>query len=180
MRSESDSLLGGDSKRRYSMESGASASLQNLNPSGKSSFYKNPHYLSESAFQTLTQGIADQIIAHDAPRSQSMGDIMHDLADHDDKVSTYVCIKRCDDEMIQGRRVLYGALPYIATYGMQNRESVIKNVIRQASHRNLEEAIDISDAEAARKVSIDNISHLKLIVISEDCHLSQKKWMLMR
>jgi hypothetical protein len=31
---------------------------------GKLGFYKNPHHLSESAFQTLTEGIVDQLARH--------------------------------------------------------------------------------------------------------------------
>ncbi|CAM9455693.1 unnamed protein product, partial [Ectocarpus fasciculatus] len=37
----------------------------------------------------------------------------------------------------QERRCLYGSLPYIATYGMQNREGVVRKLLRQASRKSL-------------------------------------------
>ena len=78
-KSESDGLLG-KSPRRYSGDLVGEAA----EPTAKSSFYRNPHYLSESTFRTLTEGIAETLTkpsSHDNLRRRSRSETGLDSAD---------------------------------------------------------------------------------------------------
>jgi hypothetical protein len=78
-RSESDGLLG-KSRRRYSGDW-----VDEAEPVAKSSFYRNPHYLSESAFRTLTEGIAETLTkpsSYDNLRLRTRSETGLDSADH--------------------------------------------------------------------------------------------------
>ena len=62
---ETIGLLLGQQKKRYSsttdLEGKSSQCAGEGRKTSKSSFYKNPHYLSDSAFRTLTEGIAETL-----------------------------------------------------------------------------------------------------------------------
>lgn len=126
---ESDDLLsGGDKLRipRYDTENVPKLS-------------KKPNFMSTSSFQTLTEELAKQELTTrklSRTRSESMGG----LADKAEKITFS---PREDTEVrqleTQGRRTLYGTLPFVAAFGMQNRENTIRRVVSSVSCKALNE-----------------------------------------
>ena len=90
-------------------------------PGGGGGLYKNVHYMSTSAFQTLIDEIERQREHMKLSRSASVGADM--------KPSLLNPVLSAG----HSRRALYGTLPFMAAFGMQHRESEIRRVLSTTS-----------------------------------------------
>eukprot|EP01041_Mallomonas_annulata_P002853 gene2853-5611_t len=105
--------------------------------SGGNSMYKGRHYMSVSAFQSLSQEVTSHRNAVQIGRSASVGDVIIPDAE----------VKQ------QSRKTLYGTLPFIATFGMQQKESSIYDLLSSIRLRSYESLTGF-ESEAARSPAL--------------------------
>ncbi len=125
---ERDKLLSGtDMPRRESYNS-----ILNTLPSFVSGESTMP--MCESQYETLSAEISRQK-TENRRRSRSMSD--NDLMTMGVQESTGTILDTNDDIEKQGRRTLYGTLPFVAAFGMQKKETNMKKVISAVSLHSL-------------------------------------------
>ena len=92
--------------------------------------------MSQSEFETLSTEVSRQKVENSRRRSLSLSNV--DLANtgHDNQTAADVSgtlMDINDDIEKQGRRTLYGTLPFVAAFGMQKKETAMKRVISAVS-----------------------------------------------
>jgi len=99
-------------------------------------FYKNTSYISISAFETLEQEISNSVQPR-AMRASSfaynqrpnMANSSSGLYRSQSVDNHHLVVSSVEPE----RRALYGSLPFVAQFGMHNREKSIRNVLVEAN-----------------------------------------------
>lgn len=120
---ESDPLLGGriprsndDQLNGFVPPPSILERMENGRPS--KSFYQSKSYMSSSAFNTLAEEVTRQQGAR-LMKSRSLS-IDNDLAPS---------LLNPDIAQSEGRRAMYGALPFLGVHGMQHRETEVHSSI---------------------------------------------------
>ena len=109
--------------------------IKNASKPSYNTFYKTKksnQYLSTQAFNTLLHEMAAQNDVIKLQRSYSDGDVMPSTLTSEEAIGLTAEEKR---NLIakHGRRALYGALPFVSTFGMGGRENSIRSMLSTAS-----------------------------------------------
>eukprot|EP01041_Mallomonas_annulata_P000929 gene929-1803_t len=122
------------------------------------SLYKNKHYMSLAAFETLENEITNQLEGTRIFRTASGHEQTpyRVLSTKLQRSASVDCMPRMHPNAEPGRRALYGTLPFVAQFGMQNTEHAIRDVLVGAS-LNKGDGGTSAEALALKSIDVDEI-----------------------